>query len=462
MRAAVGVLIGILVIGSATFAAEPECKSSCSIEFARGLIEAEQFEKAVGILKRLNAEDSVTTAQIDNLLGRIYLAIGKPAKALGFFEEASFASLNGEAESYLGLAEANLALGNLALARTNAAVALKTDPDLVAAHLVLAMADHRVGRGAEALSRLRKLQQERPDDEDVAIVLARYVANQEGAERGAAELENFAARMPTSATAQDILGQLYWASGRKKDAVLARILAKELYEANNQTGRAAAMAAWLKAVDPNGQYEQAAKAPDLPKPSLQHEHRVIAVPNNAPPPEAAITPPAHREQPDEPPPPAAAPRPIVKAMPISMLPISPDPLPFAPGSAIMTGSGIVLEGGRLIITNRHVVEGMNSVAVRNGTGHVRTARIVKLSDDDDLALLEIDKPFPEGAVTPISDIEDPATGRAASHFAPHLVALFQEILPEILRIKGEWDGIVSGYHAPQNIPGVLPMAENPE
>jgi S1-C subfamily serine protease len=278
-------------------------------------------------------------------------------------------------------------------------------------------------------------------------MLAHFIASQEGPAKGAAELESFANRNVTVAAAQDVLGQLYWAAGRKKEAVLARILARELYKSNSQTGRAEAMSAWLKGVDPDGKYEQEVNVFDQPRLPPKSEHRVLAFPKGSSPLEAGTP----RDQHDGPPPPAAAPRPIVKVIPLALLPISPDPLPFAPGSSMMTGSGIVLEGGRLIITNRHVIDGMHSIAVRNGTGHVRNARIVKVSDDDDLALLEIDKPFPEGAVTSISDIVEPATGRAAIVMGFPMIGLLGDEQPALT------DGIVAKAVGLGNDPNTFQM-----
>jgi len=423
IRKTLGLALALLALGGTALAAAPDAKPSPTMELARSLIDAEQFEQAVGVLKQLDSGDGATIAQIDLLFGRIYLAIGKPAKALGFFEEASFASLDGEAEAYLGLAEADLALGDLAKARRNAGLALKTDPDLVAAHLVLARADLRLGKAAEAAARLRKLRSDRPDSEDIAVVLARYLAQQDGAAAGIAELERFIRQMPTAAAAEDARGQLLWAAGRKAEAVQARTTARQLYQDRGQSGRAEAMAAWLKAVDPEGKLapREATAAPlpfrveppsaEPPKPTLQPRPPVEAD-QLPPPPPPSLPPPARR---------------ITAAVALA----HPEPLPFAPGSPILTGSGIVLEGGRQIITNRHVVEGMTAIAVRNGTGHVRKARVIRLSRDDDLALLEIDRPFPEGAVTPYSDIVEPVPGRAAIVMGYPLIGVLGDEQPAL-------------------------------
>ena len=417
-RKSIGLALGLLAMGGIAFAADPEgaapadAGAAPSVELARSLIDAEQFEQAVAVLKALDAGDGATTAQIGVLFGRIYLAIGKPAKALGFFEDASFSSLAEEGEAYLGLAEADLALGDLAKARRNAALALKSDPDLVAAHLVLARADLRIGKAAEAATRLRQLQHDRPDSEDVAVILARFLAQQDGPAAGVAELQRFVRMVPTSAGAQDALGQLLWAAGHRAEAVQARAIARQLYLGRGQTGRSEAMSVWLAAVDPKGKLlNQEVKVPEeapIPEPPL---------PNVQPRPPVGVSP--------APPPPAA--RRVTQSVALAR----PEPFPIAPGTTIMTGSGIVLEGGLHIITNRHVVEGSKIFYVRNGTGHVRPAHVLRISRDDDLALLEIDTPFPEGAVMPVSDIVDPPPGRSAIVMGYPMINLFGDEQPAL-------------------------------
>ena len=72
-----------------------------------------------------------------------------------------------------------------------------------------------------------------------------------------------------------------------------------------------------------------------------------------------------------------------------------DMFPFPSGTQITGGSGVVIDGGRKVVTNRHVVEQGKDFAVRNGLGDVSKARVVFKSDTDDLAVLELDKPFPK-------------------------------------------------------------------
>jgi hypothetical protein len=189
--------------------------------------------------------------------------------------------------------------------------------------------------------------------------------------------------------------------------------------------------------------------------------RPVAPPSNEPPPPLASPRPAvpttelapnqiEAVRPPEQPTPSTVPPPLATAAPNDTL-ANPEPLPFAPGSTYLSGSGIVLEGGRLIVTNRHVIEGMGVIYARNGTGHVRQARVVKVSREDDLALLEIESPYPEGAVVQFSDMVDPAPGRSAVVMGFPLVDLLGDDQPALT------EGIVAKITGLSNDPKTFQM-----
>jgi len=489
--------VGIAAAGVASVSFAETIKPS--LDLAEGLIDVEQYDQAGALLDKIIADGPAADAKLDILRGRLSLAHGNPVRALEYFDKASTRSLDREAEAYLYVAEAKMALGQIAPARHDALLALKSDPDLVAAELVLAEADKRAGHAAEALAHLEKLSRARPDDVDRAIVLARFVA--EGPGRGAAiaELQEFVKVHPDAAAADEVLGGFLWSVGFKVEALQARIAAGELYLTAGKTGRAVAMATWIKAVDGDGRLERQARgeasepappaavqppvaqpqaatqplarapsdepppahaAPQAPPPTteLLPNHNGVSLPTepsvSAPATQAALPPaPAtpvlaapEAAQPPAPLPVAATPPPeperrqLASAIPEpprrpSVVPAvilsTPEPLPFAPGSTYLSGSGIVLEGGRLIVTNRHVIEGMESIYVRNGTGHVRQARVIKISREDDLALLEIETQFPEGAAFQFAELVDPAPGRSAVVMGFPLVDLLGDNQPAL-------------------------------
>jgi len=305
------------------------------------------------------------------------------------------------------------------------------------------------------------------------VVMARYLVVANGPAAGSAELRTYISGHPSAASAMDALGLVLWNSAKRGEAVQMRKNAMETYRSQGRTGRADAISQWLETVDPSGDLRRAIAPP--PGPQVKHNEAPPMTANPQPPaiqsqaqPSPQLSAPVQVSQgqtpgetqgqlqipsqqvaslkpvsPAEPPLPARVERAAVLAIP--------EPLPFAPGSPILTGSGVLIEGGRLIVTNRHVVEGVKTIAVRSGTGHVRKARVVRVSSDDDLALLEIDHPFPEHSETKISDIVDALPGRTAVVMGYPLINVFGDEQPALT------EGIVAKSMGLGNDPGTFQM-----
>ena len=86
---------------------------------------------------------------------------------------------------------------------------------------------------------------------------------------------------------------------------------------------------------------------------------------------------------------------LFRSKSLPCFPVTIQMFPFPTGTQITGGSGVVIDSGRKVVTNRHVVEQGKDFAVRNGLGDVSKARVVFKSDTDDLAVLELDTPFPK-------------------------------------------------------------------
>jgi S1-C subfamily serine protease len=78
---------------------------------------------------------------------------------------------------------------------------------------------------------------------------------------------------------------------------------------------------------------------------------------------------------------------------------------------ITGGSGFIVDGGRKIVTNRHVVEGGKEFAVRTGLGEIINARLLFLSPTDDIAVLELEKPLAADRAIPANAYAKPGVGR---------------------------------------------------
>ncbi len=89
-----------------------------------------------------------------------------------------------------------------------------------------------------------------------------------------------------------------------------------------------------------------------------------------------------------------------------------DPIMVPKDASVSTGSGFVIDQGRYVITNAHVIHGAQKIQVRNGLGKVRQAHPIAIHDEEDLAVLELDAPYPAEWALSRSQIEEPQPGRA--------------------------------------------------
>jgi serine protease Do len=377
----------VLFFGPPVFAdqkSDDTYKINKSLERTAELIKAERLDEALVVLKFVETEEPKVQARIDTLLGKLYLRLDKPAKALEFFEHASFTSMD-DAEAFLGLAEANLSLGKLQRARRHASIALKTNPDLTSAHLVIAKADDRSGNIDAAEKRFVNLLRDRPNSEAAAVAFAYFKAYRTGVKSGIEVIEKFVRRDPSAAEASDLLGQFYWEMGNRRDAILYRRLAAKAFAAKTNLFRAGAIRRWLRA---NGA-------------ELSGKQQLIS------PPQEQKTPPPEKSQAHKNPPQARKPVKQVKVL------IRPEPLPFKGGVNLSTGSGFIIGEGRYVITNRHVIDKTGKLAVRSGTGEVRLAHVKNIAAKDDLAILELVRPYPADYAISSSQMKDATPGRSA-------------------------------------------------
>ena len=63
-----------------------------------------------------------------------------------------------------------------------------------------------------------------------------------------------------------------------------------------------------------------------------------------------------------------------------------------------------------VITNHHVIEGAKKIAVRNGIGKVTNAKVAATSKDYDLAILELDTPYPKDYSIDAKNFVEPKAG----------------------------------------------------
>ena len=187
-------------------------------------VEAERYKDAVAILRTVEPRSREEELDVGLLTGKIYLAVDRPAKALEFFEDAEAQSLE-SFDATIGLANANLRLGQFKQARRLVQTARKLNPDSSEPDLILAAVALRTGNPTEAKAQMQALFTQRPDSEGVAVAYAKYLVltgDNTAAKRSA---ERFMDRYASAASVRDYLADLEFKTGNVSAALSFKSMA---------------------------------------------------------------------------------------------------------------------------------------------------------------------------------------------------------------------------------------------
>jgi len=375
-------LIGIFFLTACTSMA-----SANNLQQASIYVDAGRYADAIAILKRVEpAEDE--EYKVNLLTGKIYLAIGKPDKALEFFETADVQSLE-NMDAQIGIALSQLKLGKFGLAKRYANSIRRLEKDAPEPLVIAAVIDARTGKLDEAIKSMEQASQRQPDAETIAVASAKFYMLIGDLAKAKDSIKVFISRKPDSGNAYDLLGEAMEKSGDQSGALSARSKALQIFQAQGNQYRAAVMAAWLEANDAaySRQTPQAAPEADKPAKDPGAVPKYEAKPSN--PEKTRTKPPASESE---------------QAYAVQRF-------PFPAGVTIMGGSGFVVDSGRKVVTNRHVVEGGKEFAIRTGLGEMIKAKLVFMSSTDDLAVLELAKALPADRAIPGSNFVKPKVGR---------------------------------------------------
>jgi len=198
------------------------------------LVDAGRLKEAVAILKVHEPRDAKEAQQITLLMGKIYLAIDRPAKALEYFRSAD-EQLAFNVDAVMGAANASLKLGRFADARNYAVDAAKLDLDSPEPELLLALIEQRSGRVNEATKRMDELLRKRPGSESHILAYARYLLSAGEQTKAVSTLQTYRESHPQSAPVLEQLGELEFSFGSKSKALnLKREAAKSYANLGNE------------------------------------------------------------------------------------------------------------------------------------------------------------------------------------------------------------------------------------
>lgn len=364
-------------------------------------IDAGRLKDAVAVLKSHEPRDAREEQKITLMMGKIYLAVDRPAKALEYFRSAD-EQLSFNMDAMLGAANASLKLGRFADARKYAMQAGQRDLDSPEPELLLALIEQRAGQTSEATRRMNDLLRKQPGSAPHVVAYARYLLSAGEQAKAMSTLQTFRESHPTSAPVLEQLGDLEFSFGNKSTAFILKRDAAKSYANQGDEYRVRVIQAWV---------EENAAALDSPKRNSEMGERVSPARPAEPAPDLAPNVPPETADKKERLPGSIDQKPKVAKFsdPDVNLPVQ--RFPFPQGVTITGGSGFIVDEGRKIVTNKHVIEGGKEFAIRTGLGEVIRANVVFISDTDDLAILELSKPLPADRAIPSAAYSKPRVGR---------------------------------------------------
>jgi S1-C subfamily serine protease len=317
-------------------------------------------------------------------------------------------------------------LGNLSEARSLAEKAMQANPDAVNNKLALAavMSEQLVYSRSEELfkSAMRASSNSSLAGRSFASALIRRNKITDAEKILKETLIKQGKDGPTMA----LFSELEWEKGNFEYAAELRIEAERLYREAGNSIRADEMLAWLN-IEALPTLKKIQEPRKKPQPKMEAEP--IAIPTDK------ATPTMEAE-----PKPKAVPKPKI-TVEIAGTPLPPRQAfgPRAEPEGIMidedkevfTGSGVVLKGGDWVLTNKHVVENTEYLIVRNGLGEVRNVKEVFLAENDDLAILVLDEPYPKGYSLSVKDFVTAETGSEVFVMGYPMSSIFGTFHPTI-------------------------------
>ena len=355
------------------------------------LINEENIDKAFSDLKLIQKDEAKLSARSQILIGKIYLALEQPAKAFTFFEKATFTSVSTYDLAYAGMSMSAIKLGNLLDAKKYAEKALTENPDLVEAKLALGLVFADYGQIKKAEVHFKKAILASHNSLMSVRAYASSKLRQGSLKEARNIITNALQEQKSDAATTDLLGKIFWIEGNIKEAVRLRSEASDMFRNSGNILRAEQIVSWLNtAAMPK--VSGIRKSERIEKEKIEKmkvEKKKIDNKPNSPQPKLAL-------------PKRATLKPETR----------PEEIFVDKNKPTYTGSGVILNDGKWIVTNRHVIEDSKYIVVRNGLGKVREVESVEVpaGENIDLALLKLKKPFPSNYSLSTDDIKKPKPG----------------------------------------------------
>jgi S1-C subfamily serine protease/Tfp pilus assembly protein PilF len=365
MRLALAVMLTMLWPAYSAVAADDAAFNQAQVTT---LMDDGFHQEALEALRRAPMQTDAELAQVLLLTSRLYCVMGSPKSSIGPLKSAAALLGSDDAGLLLEQTRVYLAMGEIKAARNwldrlNKKSSLSSN-DKLTRTLLAARIEQAVGNTLEAITLLGATK----DSESLTLARADVLEASGSVGDARNGLKEFLKSHPRS-------GRVLLAAGRLSEQLEDREAAKSYYQ---------------KALTVYKETGDRTRLPGIEQ-RLERLARERALTTTPTAPNVPPSPPPNNVTPVQPAPPAPA-VPITVNTP-KQLPQKLQSFPFSAGSRIVTGSGVLVDQGRRIITNRHVVAEGHNFYVRNALGDMSAARVEKLGSNDDLAVLVLDKPF---------------------------------------------------------------------
>lgn len=131
-------------------------------------------------------------------------------------------------------------------------------------------------------------------------------------------------------------------------------------------------------------------------------------------------------------------------------------------AGMMSGTGFVINADGLILTNRHVIKGAKTTMVVVDSGKQKSAEVVAVDDEQDLALIRILKPDPDQAYVRLAPTDTPPDGAECTVIGYPLIdrlganaKITRGIVSSAGRQMGEVDVVIDAKVNPGNSGGPI-------
>jgi len=356
----------------------------------RSLIELQNIEQAFDEIKDAQ-QNQANLNQFGFLsLGHMYLELGLPVKAENNFEKVLFASTVLDAEAKAGMSIANSARGNFVKAKKFANEALISNPDLTDAKIAYVLASENDLDDIEIDKVFRSAMKASRGSTFAGRKYVELLLRKNRIGKAEKVLKETLIKNRSDAPSLALYSDIYWLKGDVENAVKYRTEAENAFRNAGNNIKADEMVAWLN-IEAMPSVKKIEEDKNLPKPEE------LAA-------EANVKPDA----------PSAKPEPteiaLVPNRPLFDPLETPQDIPVDPEKSFYTGSGTILGNGHIVLTNQHVVDGVNYVVVRNGIGETRIGESFVTSETDDLAIIKLSEPFPSEYSFSIADFAQAEAG----------------------------------------------------